>query len=332
MCIIAAKPTGIPMPNATTIENMWYVNSDGAGFMYAVDGKVHIEKGFMRLNDLTNRLKQLGKTHDLTALPIVMHFRITTHGGTKPENTHPFPISDNIGVLKKLHSTARIGVAHNGIIDITPRSKDISDTMEYIASQLAPLSKALPNFYENKYAMQMIDNAIGSKMAFLTGDGKLYTIGQFVDSDGVMYSNNSYRSDYWHSKYGLGKWGYWDNKLGKWVYDDDDDWTGEGYLKSTGVKSSSALAPVDYYEDVEYKKLVDLDLLGAYLVDEKGEKEYDTTDLYLDRNNHIWFYDAERDVCYSFNFYTAWIDPDTPATWDIEMAEEMPCLVNDEGM
>ena len=44
MCIIAAKPAGIALPNAETIETMWYANPDGAGFMYAHDGKVVIEK------------------------------------------------------------------------------------------------------------------------------------------------------------------------------------------------------------------------------------------------------------------------------------------------
>ena len=41
MCIIAIKPAGTHLPTTTTIENMWYNNRDGAGFMYAKDGNVH---------------------------------------------------------------------------------------------------------------------------------------------------------------------------------------------------------------------------------------------------------------------------------------------------
>ena len=40
MCVIAAKPSGVKMPSVSTIENMWYKNPDGAGFMYALNGKV----------------------------------------------------------------------------------------------------------------------------------------------------------------------------------------------------------------------------------------------------------------------------------------------------
>lgn len=200
MCVIAAKPAGVNMPSDQYIENMWTRNSDGAGIMYTVNNKVHIEKGFMKFEDFRERLDQLEDSYDLKELPVVMHFRITTHGGTKAENCHPFPISDSVGMLSKLRQVTKIGVAHNGIIDITPR-KGISDTMEYIISQLSPLSKAVPNFYENKYLMQMISNAIDSKMAFLTDKGDIYTIGTFTEEDGIMYSNTSYKSPGWLSGY-----------------------------------------------------------------------------------------------------------------------------------
>jgi hypothetical protein len=83
-------------------------------------------------------------------------------------------------------------VAHNGIISITPR-KGISDTMEYIASQLAPLYKGAPTFYKNPFLMEMVDNAIQSKLALLNSEGELYTIGKFETDSGIMYSNTSYK-------------------------------------------------------------------------------------------------------------------------------------------
>ena len=172
MCIIAAKPAGVKMPARNVIENMWMHNSDGAGIMYTNKGGVRIEKGFMTYDAFAKHLDELSKKIDLDKISVVMHFRITTHGGTKPENCHPFPVTDSIGMLKKLTCDTRLGVAHNGVIDITPR-KDISDTMEYIASQLAPLYKGVPKFYENKHLMQMVSNAIDSKMAFLLPSGKI---------------------------------------------------------------------------------------------------------------------------------------------------------------
>ena len=192
MCIIAAKAKGVAMPDDQTIENMWYGNSDGAGFMYAENGKVYIRKGFMEYSQFRKALDELAATHDMTQLPLVMHFRITTHGGTRPANCHPFPITDSVGVLSKLETKCRVGVAHNGVIDITPR-KGISDTMEYIASQLAPLSRAVPEFYKNKHLIEMIYNATGSRLAFLTRDGSIYTVGDFIEDGGMLYSNTSYR-------------------------------------------------------------------------------------------------------------------------------------------
>ena len=191
MCIIAIKTKGIELPDEKTLINMWYRNPDGAGFMFAKDGKVHIEKGFMEYQDFRDRLTMLDNMYKLKNLPLIMHFRITTHGGTKPENCHPFPVTDSIGMLKKLIVTTSLGVAHNGIIDIKPR-EGISDTMEYIATQLAPLHRGVPEFYKNKDLMKMVSNAIESKMAFLTGKGEIYTIGNFVEDNGMKYSNYSY--------------------------------------------------------------------------------------------------------------------------------------------
>ena len=47
MCIIAIKDKGINLPKDEILETMFRHNSDGAGFMYAKDGQVHIKKGFM---------------------------------------------------------------------------------------------------------------------------------------------------------------------------------------------------------------------------------------------------------------------------------------------
>ena len=119
MCIIAAKPAGVKLPERDVFRTMWDGNSDGAGFMYVENGHVKIEKGFMKYKNFTKALDKVAGRLDLTKTPMVFHFRITTHGGTKPENTHPFPITDNIGALKKHTMTTDVGVAHNGIIDLS---------------------------------------------------------------------------------------------------------------------------------------------------------------------------------------------------------------------
>lgn len=188
MCVIAVKPSGVRMPDSDTIARMWAHNPDGAGIMYAHAGKVRIDKGYMTLNDFSQHVKKLSQSIDLTKSAVIMHFRITTHGGTKPENCHPFPLSGKVTDLQRLHTTARIGVAHNGIIPIKPR-QGISDTMEYIATQLAPLYAMNKRFLSDQNALDLIQSAIKSKMAFLTGANKYTLIGQFFEVDGILYSN-----------------------------------------------------------------------------------------------------------------------------------------------
>ena len=117
MCIIAIKPAGIKMPAETTIENMWYNNSDGAGIMYAANGTVHIQKGFMTLKEFKATLKQLEKTIDTTNTPIILHFRITTHGQTSPENCHPFPVTEKLPLLQMRKYKAPLGRTPQGCVD-----------------------------------------------------------------------------------------------------------------------------------------------------------------------------------------------------------------------
>lgn len=232
MCIIAIKKAGVKFPSDETLRTMWYNNPDGAGFMFLDHGNVTIRKGFMKLSEFMSAIKQARTEVDEIATPFVLHFRITTHGGTKPENCHPFPISDNVELLKKPVFHTNIGVAHNGIIrSVTPR-RNISDTMEYIASQMAHMKKIDKRFYRNKNFLALIEQAIDSKMAILANDGSITTIGDFVEDNDMVYSNTSYKPRMWTTKtysstsktassytpYSYGLWGDSESPKGKGVY------------------------------------------------------------------------------------------------------------------
>ena len=311
MCIIAAKAKGIKMPDRKTIRTMWYGNPDGAGLMYAENGKVHIEKGFMRLSDFEKYLDKLEKKIDTTATAIVMHFRITTHGGTKPENTHPFPITDSLKRLQLTHCVAPIGVAHNGVISITPRSREISDTMEYIASQLAPLSKALPNFYDSADAMRLIQNAIRSRMVFLTGDGELYRTGDFVEHEGVWYSNTSYLG---RTRYGtVYDWG----KSGNWCTVSSTKSHNKGKNKGKGKAknakhdepTSTALMWVGTASE------------GSYVVTGDGNI-MEGEDFLIDIDGNVYLYDWEMDACSPLEKASAFTGSGLPMRFNADEASE----------
>ena len=264
MCIIAIKPAGMKMPAETTIENMWYNNPDGAGLMYTIGGTVHIEKGFMSLKAFKTALKRLEKTIDVVNTPIILHFRITTHGGTSPGNTHPFPVVEKLPLLQMTKCKTPLAVAHNGIISIKPSKEDISDTMEYIMSQLAPMYQLKKDFYRQDAGKKLVYNFIRSKMVFLDGTGHIETIGEFIeDKDGVLYSNTSYKARTIYYNWDLGNYGVklYGSKRGKymtWLTEED------GYIISDGSLISAEYHLVDkqgnlYRYDLEADMAIPID-------------------------------------------------------------------------
>lgn len=271
MCVIAAKPKNVDMPDKTTLSNMWYRNHDGAGLMWVQDGKVHIEKGFMTFDSFLDALDRIGKQVDLKRTSVVMHFRITTHGGTKPENCHPFPCESSVGALKKLKFTSKLGIAHNGIISSVSPRKGISDTMEYILTQLSPLYKAVPDFYRNKHLLEMISNATGSRLAFLNAKGEIYTVGDFIEDGGIMYSNTSYKGYTRTFTYGAyGEWGKGDADLPWW----DNHNTSDGYM---------AKRTIMWLDETE----------GEFILTDDGDML--DTDVGIDANENCYVYDY--DLC-----------------------------------
>lgn len=192
MCIIVAKNKGVKMPDYKTLSRCFTHNPDGAGIMWVEENIVHIRKGFMNYTELDSFISKLGNRLDLTDTALVMHFRITTHGSTSPQNCHPFPISRKIKDLKKNSIVTDIGVAHNGIIPIKCIPK-LSDTQTYIAKRLSAIKNIQPDFYNNPYIMRRIENEIQSKMCFLTKYEQIHTIGKFIEEDGILYSNSSYK-------------------------------------------------------------------------------------------------------------------------------------------
>lgn len=194
MCIIAIKSKGVAMPDERTLRTMWTNNPHGAGIMYAgKDGKVYIDKGYMDWTSFIERLRTLGTPAQVREMGVVLHFRIATHGGVNPGNTHPFPVSSSVSALTKLRGTCKVGVAHNGIIPIEPRD-GISDTMEFVASELAPLAAKNPAWYTDPETMAAIGRRIRSKLAVLDGAGNVAYYGDFIqEPDGMIYSNTSFR-------------------------------------------------------------------------------------------------------------------------------------------
>ena len=178
MCIAILKPKNKTIKKEH-LENSFYSNDDGAGFMFNHDNKLHIYKGFMDFESFWNSFSSMN-TKDKTCL---IHFRIKTHGAISKENCHPFLVSDKLGFI------------HNGIIKIKTKGVE-SDTMAFNRNYLKPIPK-LERIISNQSIKKLISNRINkSKLVFLDNRGR-YTIinhdlGQWYR--GSWFSNGSFKS------------------------------------------------------------------------------------------------------------------------------------------
>ena len=209
MCIAVYKPMGVDFPVKRVLKRCFYKNPDGAGFMVATGSDVEIHKGYMGFRSFWKALREArAKYGDDKAF--VMHFRISTMGGIRQDGCHPFPLSREMDDLRKLESISDIGVAHNGIIELTTewgstysqyytksyaarKTVDYSDTMKFITDYLSLIIKDR-DYWKDDDTLDLIEKLCGSRLAILDGSGHCELLGRGWEScDGVWYSNGSYK-------------------------------------------------------------------------------------------------------------------------------------------
>lgn len=223
MCIIVVKKKGVDVPDYQTLKNCWDNNPDGAGLMYVTSKKkVKIEKGFMSFDKFYNRIKKLGEVFDLKNKSLVLHFRIGTSGGINKQKTHPFPISNNQDELDALNITCDLAITHNGVMsDYVYKNSDASDTQNFIKDYLYYFYKLNNKFYNIDGIKRIIDEECCGRLALLDNDDEIVTIGDFIESDGVLYSNSNYtKKEYNFSYYNNNSYYYDDYYYDDYYYDD----------------------------------------------------------------------------------------------------------------
>lgn len=243
MCIIVAKRRGVAMPSMETMYNCFVNNDDGAGYMYNHEGKVYGRKGFMTFEDFRDDLiaveQQVGSFEDKG---VVLHFRIGTHGTNNQENTHPFPLTSDYKQMKELRWESNQGFAHNGIITATSRhvdvnKKNVSDTMVFNKYYISPVSRHV-DLSKDIDLLDMFKLLSNGKLAFLNGKGVISTCGDFVEREGILYSNYTFNM-YVYSGYSIYS-SPWDDD-----YDTYNDWK-DDYI---GSFMSSATSEMEMDED-----------------------------------------------------------------------------------
>ena len=217
MCIIAVSKKGVKQPSLDRLHTMYDNNPDGAGYMYAREGKVHVHKGFMTWEDFERQIKAEAFTEND---PVVYHFRISTQAGVCATMTHPFPLTNKLELCEALDLDCNIGLAHNGIIHMTSFTKEtsFSDTAYFIALYMRKLIRNREDI-SDACVHDMIETLTNSKWAIMDGkSGDIETVGKFNNVKGILYSNESYKKQkYAYAKYLDSK--YWDDMYSSdWGY------------------------------------------------------------------------------------------------------------------
>lgn len=210
MCLVVYKPAGaIILKRAMQVS--WDNNPDGAGFMLLGKRKVIGYKGYMTLESLYAGLEMFGAVdaggNIVGDLSIAIHFRWATHGGVSKEKCHPFPASNKVDDLNALTWRADYGIAHNGIIEAYAR-KGLSDSQGFIKDVLS--NKEILASIEDDRVSFLLSRMMGSSKFIVMSQEKIYLLGGWIQTDGVYYSNTSYKTEYIStvvSKYSASTWG-----------------------------------------------------------------------------------------------------------------------------
>lgn len=186
MCIIVVKDAYQIMPDYAVLKMCFANNPDGAGFMIQRHGEktLMIDKGFFTFESFWNALWAYKPQFcDI----VVMHFRIATSGRVDEATCHPFPISTDVAHLRAPQIVCTSAIAHNGVLGLG--TKDLSDTMIYVRDVLAPAYGA---------GKKIDPIPPGNKLCLLDAERNTMMLhGEWIDDNGIKYSNHSYKSYIW---------------------------------------------------------------------------------------------------------------------------------------
>jgi len=190
MCVIAVS-LGEKVTKEV-FERMYRSSGDGFGMMYRVQGGVGIAKGVHDEEEAWEVYSQLPE-----GVPHVLHFRLATHGGVRPELTHPFVVSEESPIVEAGLVTEPV-LAHNGIWNLYAVKRrelklagPVSDSRA-LAAWLGRLAKGRPirEVLEERY--EEVASA-GRVVVVDPTTWKIHVVGDWIREGPFLFSNGSYR-------------------------------------------------------------------------------------------------------------------------------------------
>lgn len=191
MCVVIIKPVGTSMPTNKILEKCWKKNSDGAGFLYDAGDTYKIEKGFM---DYKKFLHALNKHRFGKKDYVVIHFRLATAGSITPENTQPFPLSENVGDLQAKSIDCTQAMVHNGVAGVSEDS--LSDTACFVRDVLS--QDSVKAGLDTTGIQNTLQCCIGSDRMLVLDKERGFSIKlgswNFEKGNGLYFSNTFWRN------------------------------------------------------------------------------------------------------------------------------------------
>ena len=287
MCVIVHKERGKDLPSNEIIEKCFKKNPDGSGILLHRNGTkiVEIHKGFMKLDDFKTALGDLNvrKEDDL-----VLHFRITTSGGTNPENCHPFPISSKVEDLKATRINSPLAFVHNGVLGKGDDSLKISDTQVFVKDVIS--REEISRHLDNKEVQKVIEKMAGSQRFFIADAEKdiFKRFGTWYEDGGLWFSNMHWKTHvYSYSGFG---WGSGYSSSASYSYNGYDYSYGDYYGRNYGTTGSKKVPDINSvlcpYCDKEMELMMEGH--GAFMCPECGTVYNDETFEIYDKINGVW--------------------------------------------
>ncbi len=266
MCIIIYAPKNkiVPMEH---LRNSFDSNSHGAGVMYPEGSAVRIRKGFMTWEHFKEVLKEIP-----TDVSRVFHFRIATAGKVSKEVCHPYPVVKTYKEMYTTDTRCKIAAAHNGIISwCTPPkgvAESFSDSMAFITNYVYPHQDLL---FSSESFRDLILHSTSSKFAFMSNTNTAL-VGNFIEEDGIYYSNTGYKYAFYSPK-GVTHF----RGTSRYPYYDLDDDTVDYYDSKKGYKKTE--------EDMVYHALKDCPTGKISKIPDTSDDTYNGCCIYFYRKD-----------------------------------------------
>lgn len=223
MCIAIYNESGTI--SRDKLNNCWDGNPDGAGLaFFDKNHKLQIVKE-LTSKDLFIQLYEQAREENPEA-PMLVHFRIATHGGVDLDNCHPHKIDDDNVFI------------HNGMLSgYYPRATDVhSDTVEFKKRVLQEIEVVY-----NETVQHLLEEIIGggNKLILLNKGGFAMICNEYLGEwhEGNWYSNTSYKTIAWKYQAPAGA---------GFRFDEDEDEGGYSWTEQDSIQSALDQG-LDYY-------------------------------------------------------------------------------------